>query len=106
MKFLLCISLLFGMFHASAASIIDSVTKMEAGAPVMECMSFHCNAMMQDDKKIQKCCHGAIALQPPSQLPIMIGNPDNNHTSLSPRLIRHTPDVLFRPPKFYLFLAG
>ena len=104
-KFLICISLLFSMFHAAAVPIINSVTTIQADAPVMECMSLHCNTIMQDDKEAKKCCSGAIALQPPSQLQIMISNPDNIHTSLSPSLIRYTPDVLFRPPKSYPFLA-
>ena len=94
------------MFHATAVPVSNSAKPIEADAPLIECMSFHCDNFIQDDQKAQQCCPGAIALQPPSQLQLMISRPDNNHISLSPSLIRHTPDVLFRPPKFYPFLAG
>jgi hypothetical protein len=94
------------MFHTAAGTVYGSAMTEVDGAPITKCINFHCDNIMQDDKKAQECCPGAVALQPPTQLQIMVCNFKNNHASLFPSPIRHSPDVLLRPPKFYPFLAG
>lgn len=87
------------MFHAAAVPVNNSAKPIEADASLIECMSFHCDNIMQDDQKAKQCCPGAVALQPPSQLQVMVSGSNNNHVSFSPSLIRLTPNVLFRPPQ-------
>ena len=108
MKFtlLLCISLLFSMFHAVAMPVSGlGDTQKEAKTHTMDHMTFHCDNLTQDDLKVQSCCSGA-ALQTVSPLQLMISESHKKHVSLAPRLIRQTPDVLFKPPKFHPLLTG
>ena len=94
------------MFHAVAGPVSSSATTITVDTPMLECMSFHCNDVVQDDEKATKCCPGAVALQPTSQLQVIVSRSRKSHVSSSSSLIRHSPNILFRPPKFYPFLAG
>lgn len=94
------------MFHAVAMPVSGlSDTQEEAKTHTMDHMTFHCDNLAQDDLKVQSCCSGA-ALQTVSPLQLMISESDKKHASLAPRLIRQTPDVLFKPPKFHPLLTG
>ena len=94
------------MFHAVAMPVSGlSDTHKEVKTHTMDHMTFHCDNLAQDDLKVQSCCSGA-ALQTVSFLQLMINESNKKHASLAPRLIRHIPDVLFKPPKFYPVLAG
>ena len=93
------------MFHAVAMPVSSATISIESGAAMMDHMSVHCDNLMQDNQKVHKCCSGAV-LHSPSPLQIMPSNTHQDYVSLSPRLLRHTSDTLFRPPKFYPVLTG
>ena len=94
------------MFHAVAMPISGlGDTQLEVKTHTMEHMSFHCDNLTQDDLKVQSCCSGA-ALQTASTSQLMFSDSHKNHVSLAPRLIRHIPDVLFKPPKFHPEITG
>ena len=101
MKFtlFLCLSLFVSMFHASAMPIRDiGEAPMSVEAPMAD-MSAHCAKVLQEDPNVNNCCFG-VAIQAASLPLLVIPEPQRSYLSPSPSHIRHSPNFVFRPPKF------
>ena len=65
-------------------------------------MGLHCDNMAQDNLKTQNCCFNVALDTATPLLPLVVLTFPQKYIPLSSRLIRHIPDTLFKPPKFYL----
>lgn len=91
------------MIHAVAMPVDDiGSTDDKVEISTTHHMTFHCDNMAQDDIKAQNCCFNVALNNTTQLLPLVVLNFSTEYVPLSSRLLRHVPDTLFKPPKFYL----
>jgi hypothetical protein len=91
------------MLHAVAMPIDDMDSpdnKVEISTT--HHMGIHCDNMAQEDLKAQNCCFNVALDNTTPLLPLVALYFSTEYVPLTSLLIRHIPDTLFKPPKFYL----